>query len=185
MKTLSLLGVVIGLLSASAKSDSGVVVSIHPVSTVALLPFGIYYGKVTLETSAFGADGITTAVSILHRKRSVVDTFDFLYSRTIDTLDYEKNQISLFAGKRFYHHPVYLQPTLNVGYYRYEDHQNGARSIDNMFLGTLIYCGAKIAHRNIEYSFDFGAGARVFGKNQFDAFDRLLLDGNAAIGYRF
>ena len=180
-----LLAILIGMLNTTAKVDTDLVVSVHPISTIALLPFGIYYGEVTLEYSAFGVDGITTSISILHREKSAIDTFDFFYSRFLDTADYEKNQISVFAGKKFYNNPVYIQPTVNFGYYHFIDHVNGLNNVDNIFVGALAYCGAKYSYKKIEYGFDFGAGVRILGKNQFDAFERLILDANVNIGYSF
>jgi len=185
MRGIYLFVILVGMLNTTAKADTDFVVSIHPISTIALLPFGIYYGEVTMEYSAFGIDGITTSISILHRKESSIDTFDFFYSRFLDTTNYEKNQISVFVGKKIYNNPIYIQPTINFGYYHFVDRKNNSNNINNIFMGALAYCGAKYSYKKMEYGFDFGAGVRILGKNQFDAFERLLLDANANIGYRF
>lgn len=185
MRMICFLVMFIGALSATAKADTDFVVSMHPISTLALLPFGIYYGEVTVECSLLGVNGITTSLSVLHRKESSIDTFDYFYSRSLDTADYEKNQISAFVGKKIYNYPVYILPTMNFGYYHFVDRKNKLNDVDNLFLGALVYFGADYSYKKILYGFNLGAGARLLGKNQFDAFGRLVLDANVSVGYKF
>lgn len=176
----------IGIFVPTTKADAEVTLSIHPLSTIILAPYDAYFGKASVEFDLAGWEHLTTAVSAFHGRKNGVEKTEFFYSSQTDTVDFTKDQVSLFLGKRFYNHPLYLQPTLNLGYYAYQDHARPADGLRNGFAGALLYVGAKFAPSQIEWGFDLGIGARLAGKSRFDVFESpVLLDGNATVGWRF
>lgn len=179
------------LLFGSGEPSDRFKVFVHPISSIALGAFGSVYGKVSTEFKVADVKHIVVEASGYHRLVDRVDKNQYdLYNdhaNSLDTTNSLEDMVSVFAGRRSFvgGMPVFLQPSANFGYYRYIDRHEREESTDGLFLGGILYVGGEYEIGSFAWGFDVGGGARLLGRNQFDALKPLVFDVNIFLGYAF